>query len=179
MDWSLPGCPWDFSSTNTGMGCHALLQGIFQTQGSNPSLLHLLHCRRILYHWGTGEAHILILYIFKNQLIYNPVTKISRTHMLCSSSFHFPACPLRITVGIILSFSYSYGLVFLVLEFCIELTLYMKVISVTLTFIYRNYFCLFLKSATLFLIIPCLLHMFLFPSLSKCFQISFHIIYCK
>ena len=123
MDWSLPGCPWDFSSTNTGMGCHALLQGIFQTQGSNPSLLHLLHCRRILYHWGTGEAHILILYIFKNQLIYNPVTKISRTHMLCSSSFHFPACPLRITVGIILSFSYSYGLVFLVLEFCIELTL--------------------------------------------------------
>ena len=25
------------------MGCHALLQGIFQTQGSNPRLLHLLH----------------------------------------------------------------------------------------------------------------------------------------
>ena len=25
------------------MGCHALLQGIFPTQGSNPSLLYLLH----------------------------------------------------------------------------------------------------------------------------------------
>ena len=25
------------------MGCHALLQGIFPTQGSNPHLLHLLH----------------------------------------------------------------------------------------------------------------------------------------
>ena len=25
------------------MGCHALLQGIFPTQGSNPCLLHLLH----------------------------------------------------------------------------------------------------------------------------------------
>ena len=25
---------------NTGMGCHALLQGIFPTQGSNPCLLH-------------------------------------------------------------------------------------------------------------------------------------------
>ena len=25
------------------MGCHALLQGIFPTQGSNPRLLHLLH----------------------------------------------------------------------------------------------------------------------------------------
>ena len=28
------------------MGCHALLQGIFLTQGSNPGLLH---CGQILY----------------------------------------------------------------------------------------------------------------------------------
>lgn len=27
------------------MGCHAVLQGIFPTQGSNPRLLHLLHCQ--------------------------------------------------------------------------------------------------------------------------------------
>ena len=33
-------CPWDFPGKNTGVGCHALLQGIFLTQGSNPSLLH-------------------------------------------------------------------------------------------------------------------------------------------
>ena len=32
---------------NTGVGCHALLQGILPTQGSNPGLPH---CRRILYH---------------------------------------------------------------------------------------------------------------------------------
>ena len=32
---------------NTGVCCHALLQGIFPTQGLNPGLLH---CRRILYH---------------------------------------------------------------------------------------------------------------------------------
>ena len=31
----------------TGVGCYALLQGIFLTQGSNPGLLH---CRQILYH---------------------------------------------------------------------------------------------------------------------------------
>ena len=31
---------------NTGVGCHSLLQGIFQIQGSNPGLLH---CRQILY----------------------------------------------------------------------------------------------------------------------------------
>ena len=28
------------SSKNTEVGCHALLMGIFLTQGSNPSLLH-------------------------------------------------------------------------------------------------------------------------------------------
>ena len=31
------------SGKNTGGGCHALLQGIFPTQGLNPSLLCLLH----------------------------------------------------------------------------------------------------------------------------------------
>ena len=36
-------CPWDFPGKNTGAGCHFLLQGIFQTQGSNPHLLHVLH----------------------------------------------------------------------------------------------------------------------------------------
>ena len=29
-------CPWDFPSKNTGVGCYFLLQGMFQTQGSNP-----------------------------------------------------------------------------------------------------------------------------------------------
>ena len=32
----------EFSGKNTGEPCHALLQGIFQTQGFNPCLLHLL-----------------------------------------------------------------------------------------------------------------------------------------
>ena len=36
-------CPWDFPGKTTGVGCHALPQGIFLTQGSNPHLLHLLH----------------------------------------------------------------------------------------------------------------------------------------
>ena len=38
------------------MGCHALLQRLFPTQGSNPCLLRLLHGRWILYRWATGEA---------------------------------------------------------------------------------------------------------------------------
>ena len=37
----------DSPGKNTGVGCHTLLQGIFPTQGSKPSLPH---CRRSLYH---------------------------------------------------------------------------------------------------------------------------------
>ena len=36
-------CPWDSPGKNTGVGCHALLQGIFLTQGLKPSFLHLLY----------------------------------------------------------------------------------------------------------------------------------------
>ena len=32
-------CPWDSPGKNTRMGCRALLQGIFLTQGWNPCLL--------------------------------------------------------------------------------------------------------------------------------------------
>ena len=35
--------PWDSPGKNIEMGCHALIQGIFPTQGSNQHLLHLLH----------------------------------------------------------------------------------------------------------------------------------------
>ena len=40
-------CPWNSPGKNIGVGCPALLQGIFLTQGLNPGLLH---CRQILYH---------------------------------------------------------------------------------------------------------------------------------
>ena len=35
-------CPWNSPGKNTGMGCHALLQGIFPTQGLNLCLSCLL-----------------------------------------------------------------------------------------------------------------------------------------
>ena len=46
-------CPWDSSGKNTRVGCHALLQGIFLTQGSNPGLLHR---RWVFTIWATKEA---------------------------------------------------------------------------------------------------------------------------
>ena len=63
-------CPWDSPGKNTGIGCHALLQEIFSTQGSNPRLL-CLTCigRQVLYHYhhlnglkfsyGPNLSHVL------------------------------------------------------------------------------------------------------------------------
>ena len=58
-------CPWDFSGKNTGVSCHFFLQEIFLTQVSNPRLLCLLHCRRILYHlchWGINFIYMSIIW---------------------------------------------------------------------------------------------------------------------
>ena len=58
-DCSPPGSTvhGDSPGNNTGVGCHALLQGIFQTQGSNPSLLH---CRQILYQLSHQQSPRLL-----------------------------------------------------------------------------------------------------------------------
>ena len=59
LHWLYPTrllCPWNSPGKNTGVGCHALLQGIFPTQGSNPGFPY---CRHILYHLshqGNPEA---------------------------------------------------------------------------------------------------------------------------
>ena len=51
-------CPWDSPGQNTGVGCHALFQGIFPTQGLNPGLLH---CRQSLY-WLSYQGCPSFLY---------------------------------------------------------------------------------------------------------------------
>ena len=57
MDCSLPvnSVLGDYPGKNTGVGCHALLQEIFPTQGSNPGLPHY---RQILYqvHYQGNQA---------------------------------------------------------------------------------------------------------------------------
>ena len=49
-------CPWNSQGRNTGVGCLALLQGIFPTQGLNPGLPH---CRWVLYFLRPGSPRIL------------------------------------------------------------------------------------------------------------------------
>ena len=46
-------CPWDSPGKNTGVSCHARLQGIFPTQGSNPHLW--------LLHWLAGSLPLVLL----------------------------------------------------------------------------------------------------------------------
>ena len=41
---------------NTGVGCHALLQGIFPTQGPNPGLPH---CRQVLHYLSHQGSSLL------------------------------------------------------------------------------------------------------------------------
>ena len=52
LHYGLPLCPWDAPDKNTGMSCHALLQGIFQTQGWNLHLLRILH-------WQAGSLPVV------------------------------------------------------------------------------------------------------------------------
>ena len=54
----------DSPCKNTGAGCHALLQGIFMTEGSNPHLLSLLL-------WQTGS--LLLVPPRKPSILHKPL----------------------------------------------------------------------------------------------------------
>ena len=49
-------CPWGFPGKNTGVGCHFLLQGVFQIQGSNLHLLHWQADSLPLSHPGSPQV---------------------------------------------------------------------------------------------------------------------------
>ena len=56
---------WNSPGQNTAVGSHSLLQGIFPTQGSNPSLPH---CGRILYqlsHQGSPRILEWVAYLLQ------------------------------------------------------------------------------------------------------------------
>ena len=59
MDYNLPGSSVhrDSPGKNTGVGCHAILQGIFPTQGLNPGLPVAYG---FLIVWATKEAQLAV-----------------------------------------------------------------------------------------------------------------------
>jgi len=71
MDCSQPGSSdqRDFPGKNTGMGCHALLQGIFLTQGLNPGLPH---CWQILYCMSRQGRPLASLVFLKHLMLSSP-----------------------------------------------------------------------------------------------------------
>ena len=62
----------DSPGKNTGVGCHALLQRIFPTQGLNPGLPH---CRQILYHLNHQEYLIFSIFSYANGLPIHPLLR--------------------------------------------------------------------------------------------------------
>ena len=67
-----PSVHEDSPGKNTGVGCHALLQGIFLTEGLNPGLPH---CRQILYQSVTGEFPKYSVDVLKKEI--SPVSDYS------------------------------------------------------------------------------------------------------
>ena len=56
-------CPWDSPGKNIGVGCHALFQGFFTTQGLNLRFLCLLYWQVGFYHYRPlGSPNIPIAF---------------------------------------------------------------------------------------------------------------------
>ena len=91
MESSLPGCSVyeDSPGKNTGVGCHAPLQGISPTQGSNPGLPH---SRWILYqlsHEGS-PASIYLVALHPGVMEQKFKEKESITYFFSSLVLNFP-----------------------------------------------------------------------------------------
>ena len=96
---------WDSPGKNTGVGCHALLQGIFPTQGSDPRIEPVSYAscvgRQVLYLLAPpGKPAIVSCYDLKpgsdksSKVFFYKIT----LHCLDASHFH---TRLRIFVNVL------------------------------------------------------------------------------
>ena len=86
-------CPWESPGKNTGLGCHFLLQGIFLTQGSNPSSYVSCIGRWVLYHQHHLGSHVshfsnVFLFCFFMKLSCNSLTKSKYLNLLLLLHYH-------------------------------------------------------------------------------------------
>ena len=92
MDYSLPGSSvhGDSPGKNTGVGYHALLQGIIPTQGSNPDLLRLLH-------WQAGSLPLVLPGKPSKLLtiLHSPAQCPLLSSPLCASCSPSMCCPIN------------------------------------------------------------------------------------
>ena len=80
-------CPWESPSKKTGVGCHALLQGIFLTQGSNPCLFLLLRLQAGSLPWAPPEKPLIYYLSFTQLSSYLTIISLS-IHICNVSSTH-------------------------------------------------------------------------------------------
>ena len=84
MDCSPPASSvhGDSPGKNTGVGCHALLQEIFPTQGSNPGLLHW---RRIFYQLSHPGSPRILEWVGNLSLLHSifPIQESNRGLLHC------------------------------------------------------------------------------------------------
>ena len=69
-----PSVHGDSPGKNTGVVCHALLQRIFPTQGSNPGLPH---CRQILYCLSHQGSLLELVNEFSKVVVYKIISCVS------------------------------------------------------------------------------------------------------
>ena len=100
MDCSPPGSSvcGDSPGNNTGVGCHALLQGIFLTQESNPGLPH---CRWILYYLShQGKSYFAYIdFSLKKKKIGTTFKSSFRFTAKLLGRWIFPTYPLSPNMG--------------------------------------------------------------------------------
>ena len=92
--WTKPSrllCPWNSPGKNTEVGSHSLLQGIFLTQGLNPSLSH---CRLTLYclsYQGSPEKRQSPIYFMNGGYVSlnMPPLKLKISHSTRLNEFQF------------------------------------------------------------------------------------------
>ena len=118
-------CAWDSPGKNTGVGCHFLLQGIFPTQGSNPSFPH---CRQIFTVRATREALYLwgsilmsLFYSYQSSLPSSTTywREFSALQILASFVIDWPQCGGFIS-GLSILFHWYLHLFFVPVPFCFD-----------------------------------------------------------
>ena len=81
----------DSPGENIGVGCHALLQGIFPTQGSNPGLPHCRQPNGLSYSMSLGLKDVPSTYRYRGGHSLNPHPHYSLPHSPFDSSEDRPS----------------------------------------------------------------------------------------
>ena len=82
----------DSPGKNTGVGCHALLQGIFPTQGSNPHFLRLLHWQASSLPLAPPGEQMNVVVYYTESLRQSLAQS---DHSIGDSPYSGPYCDLR------------------------------------------------------------------------------------